>query len=108
MRKEFYQEVEGRTYAAPQYGHEIRVKVGEDLQEQKTVKTVALSKEAMVELGIQEGDMVEVYGAWIQGAKVVLSKDKDITLARLSKDVREALPCAVGQFVGIRKKHEAR
>ena len=105
MKKEFYKEVEGRTYAAPQYGHEIRVKVGEDLQEQKTV---ALSKEAMVELGIQEGDMVEVYGAWIQEAEVVLSKDKDITLARLSKDVREGLPCAVGQFVGIRKKHEAR
>jgi len=104
MRKEFYQEVEGRTYAAPQYGHEIRVKVGEDLQEQKTV---ALGKEAMEELGIQEGDMVEVYGAWIQEAEVVLSKDKDITVVRLSKDVREALPCAVGQFVGIRKKHEA-
>jgi hypothetical protein len=104
MRKEFYQEVEGRTYAAPQYGHEIRVKVGEDLQEQKAV---ALSKEAMVELGIQESDEVEVLGAWIQEAEVVLSKDKDITLARLSKDVREALPCAVGQFVGIRKKHEA-
>jgi hypothetical protein len=104
MRKEFYQHVEGRTYAAPQYGHEIRVKVGEDLQEQKAV---ALSKEAMVELGIQESDAVEVLGAWIQEAEVVLSKDKDITLARLSKDVREALPCAVGQFVGIRKKHEA-
>lgn len=105
MRKEFYQEVEGRTYAAPQYGHEIRVKVGKDLQEQKTV---ALSKEAMEELGIpQEGDMVEVYGAWIQEAEVVLSKDRDITLVQLSKDVREALPCAVGQFVGIRKKHEA-
>lgn len=105
MRKEFYQEVEGRTYAAPQYGHEIRVKVGEDLQEQKTV---ALSKEAMEELGIlREGDMVEVYGAWIREAEVVLSKDRDITVVRLSKDVREALPCAVGQFVGIRKKHEA-
>ena len=103
MRKEFYQEVEGRTYAAPQYGHEIRVKVAEDLKERKTV---ALSKEAMVELGVQEGDRVEVYGAWIQEAKVVLSNDKDITLARLSKDVRQALPCAVGQFVGIRKKHE--
>ena len=48
MRKEFYQEVEGKTYAAPQYGHEIRLKVGEDLQEQKTV---ALSREAMEELG---------------------------------------------------------
>jgi hypothetical protein len=104
MRKEFYQEVKGRTYAAPQYGHEIRVKVAEDLKEPKTV---ALSKEAMVELGVQEGDRVEVYGAWIQEAVVVLSKDKDITLARLSKDVRQALPCAVGHFVGIRKKHEA-
>jgi anaerobic selenocysteine-containing dehydrogenase len=104
MREEFYVNVEGKTYAAPQYGHEIRVKIGEDLEEEKAV---AMSKEAMEELGINAGDLVEVYGAWIQEARAVLSKEKDMTLVRLSKAVREKLPCSIGQHVGIRKKYEA-
>ena len=33
MRKEFCLECEGMTYAAPQYGKEIRVKVGKDVDE---------------------------------------------------------------------------
>ena len=104
MREEFYLKAEGKTYAAPQYGYEIRVKVGEDLTEENAV---AMSKEAMEELSIQEGDTVEVYGAWIQEAKAVLSKEDDMTLVRMSQKVREALPCSPGQYVGIRKKYEA-
>ena len=104
MREEFYLKAEGKTYAAPQYGYEIRVKVGEDLEGENAV---AMNGEAMEELGIQEGDIVEVYGAWIQEAKAVLSKEKDMTLVRLSKAVREKLPCSIGQHVGIRKKYEA-
>ena len=104
MREEFYLKADGQTYAAPQYGYEIRVKVGEDLKEEKAV---AMSKEAMAELGIQEGDIVEIYGAWIQEAKAVLSKEKDMTLVRMSQEIREALPCSADQYVGIRRKYEA-
>ena len=66
-----------------------------------------MSREAMQELGIQEGDIVEIYGAWMQEAKAVLSEEKDMTLVRISQQVREALPCSVGQYVGIRRKYEA-
>jgi len=103
MREEFYLKAEGKTYAAPQYGYEIRVKVGEDLEQEKAV---AMSSEAMEELGIQEGEIVEIYGAWIEEAKAVLSKEKDMTLVRINKQIREALPCSVGQYVGIRSKYE--
>ena len=104
MREEFYLEADGQTYAAPQYGYEIRVKVGADLKEENAV---AMSKEAMEELGIQEGDIVEIYGAWIQEAKAVLSKEKDMTLVQMSQKIREALPCSPDQYVGIRRKYEA-
>jgi hypothetical protein len=103
MREEFYPQVEGRTYAAPQYGQEIRVLVGEDLEQKGAI---ALSKEALEELGIQEGDAVEVYGGWIQKGKTVLSSEKDITLVRMAKEIREALPCEKGQYVGIRKEYK--
>jgi hypothetical protein len=99
MRQEFYAKVEGRTYVAPQYGHEISVRLGEDLDQEGSI---AMSKEAMEELGVREGEMVEIYGAWIQRAKTVLSKEKDITVVRIHRKIRDALPCAIGQTVGIR------
>ncbi len=101
MRDCFYQACEGRTYAAPQYGQEISVNVGEDL-DQKGV--IALSREALEELGIQEGESVEIYGAWMQEAKAVISDEKEMTIVRMNKTIREALPCAIGQCVGIRSK----
>lgn len=103
MRKEFCLECEGMTYAAPQYGKEIRVKVGKDVDEEGVV---TLSKEAIEELEIQEGDLVEIYGAWMKEAKAVLSGEKDIALVRMDKALRAALPCAIGQCIGIRKKYE--
>jgi len=103
MRKEFYQMCEGRTYAAPQYGKEIRVKVGEDLDQKGAV---SISREGMEELGIEQGDLVEIYGAWIQEVKAVLSKEKDITVVRMDKAVREALPCIIGEYVGVRSKYK--
>ena len=103
MRKEFCLECEGITYAAPQYGKEIRVKVGKDVDEEGAV---TLSKEAIEELEIQEGDLVEIYGAWMKEAKVVLSDEKDIELVGMDKALRVALPCVIGQCVGIRKKYE--
>jgi hypothetical protein len=102
MREEFYKTVEGRTYAAPQYGPEISVHVGEDLDQDGAV---AMSREAMEELGIGEGEMVEIYGAWMQQAKAVLAKGKDITLVKMSRKIREALPGKIGQTVSIRKKY---
>jgi anaerobic selenocysteine-containing dehydrogenase len=100
MRQEFYPEIEGRTYVAPQYGHEITVRVGDDLDQ---AGCIAMSREAMEELGVRDGDYVEIYGAWMQRAKAVLSKEKDITVVRIHRRIREALPCAIGQHVGIRK-----
>ena len=102
MREEFYQKVEGKTYAVPQYGHEIKVKIVGDLDQKDSV---AMNKEAMEELGIMEGDTVEIYGAWIKEAKAVVSIEDDITFIKMSKAVREALPCDIGQYVGIRKKY---
>ncbi len=101
MRECFYQECEGRTYVAPQYGHEIRVRVGEDLDRKNAV---AISKEAMEELGIQEGDVVEICGAWMQQGETVLSSEEEITVVRMDKTIRQALPCARGQYIGIRAK----
>jgi len=99
MRQEFYTKVEGRTYVAPQYGQEIRVRIGEDLDQEGSI---AMSKEAMEELGVREGEVVEIYGAWMQPANAVLSKENDITVVRIHKKIREALPCDIGQAVGIR------
>ncbi len=102
MREEFYKKVPDRTYAVQQYGHEIRVRVGEDLD---TTGAIAMSKEAMEELGIKEGNLVDIYGAWMQTAKAVTSNEKDITLVKMNRDIREALPCSINQCVGIRKKY---
>jgi hypothetical protein len=48
------------------------------------------------------GEKVEICGAWIQRAKTVLSQEKDITVVRIYRKIREALPCAIGQTVGTR------
>jgi hypothetical protein len=105
MRDVFYKKVEGRTYVAPQYGKEVLLKVGADIE---TEGSVAMSREAMEELEISENDIVEIYGAWMQRAKAILSKERDITLMRMDKKVREALPVAVGQTIGVRKEHQAK
>lgn len=102
MRDVFYRKVEGRTYAAPQYGKEILLKVGADIEADGSV---AMSKEALEELEISENDIVEIYGAWMQKAKAILSKEKDITMIRMDKKIREALPVAIGQTVGVREKY---
>ena len=59
MRDVFYRKVEGRTYVAPQFGKEILLKVGADIE---TEGSVTMSKEAMEELEISENDIVEIYG----------------------------------------------
>lgn len=102
MRDVFYRKVEGMTYVAPQYGKEILLKVGADIEADGSV---AMSKEAMEELEISENDIVEIYGAWMQKGKAILSKEKDITIIRMDKKIREALPVAIGQTVGVRKKY---
>lgn len=76
------------------------MRVGDDLDQDGAI---AMSREAMEELGVREGDDVEIYGAWMQRAKTVLFNEKDITVVRMHRKLREALPCAVGQTVGIRK-----
>lgn len=105
MRDVFYKNVEGRTYVAPQYGKEILLKVGTDIESKGFV---AMSKEAMEELEISENDIVEIYGAWMQKAKAIFSQEKDITLVRMDKKIREALPVALGQTVGVRKEYQAK
>jgi len=102
MRDVFYKKVEGRTYAAPQYGKEIFLNVGPDIE---TEGSAAMSKEAMEELKISENDIVEIYGAWMQKAKVILSQEKDINSIRMEKKIREALPVAIGQTIAVRKEY---
>ncbi len=63
MRDAFYRKVEGRTYAAPQYGGEITLTVGDDIEGSGVA---AMTGEAMAELGISEGETVEIIGAWTQ------------------------------------------
>lgn len=98
----FQKEVEGRTYSAPQYGKEITLKVGKDIKEKGSV---SISKEAMDELGIKEGDLVEIIGAWSQEAKVITSISKEKNIIELDENIREALPVDVGQEVSIREKY---
>jgi len=102
MRDAFYKKVEGRTYAAPQYGQEITLKVSEDIKENGVA---AISTEAMVALGVSEGEIIEIIGAWTQKAKVVPLKGGDITTIRLAKRIRTALPVDIGQEVGVRKEY---
>ena len=103
MKDVFYRKVEGRAYAAPQFGKEILLKVGADIE---TKGSVAMSKEAMEELEITENDVVEIYGAWMQQGKAILSQEKDIALIRMDKKIREALPVAIGQTIGVRKEYQ--
>ena len=102
MRDAFYKRVEGRTYAAPQYGKEITLRVGDDIEGDGVA---AISREAMAELGVSEGEIIEIIGAWTQKAKVVLSKGGDITTIRMDKRTRTALPVDIGQEVGGRKEY---
>ena len=102
MRHEFYKKVEDKTYAAPQYGKEIILKVREDIGGNGIA---AISKEAMVELGVSEGEIIEIIGAWTQKAKVVLLKEGDITAIRMDRRIRTALPVDTGQEVGVRREY---
>ena len=102
MRDAFYKKVEGRTYTAPQYGNEIIITVGEDIEENGVA---AISKEAMVELGVSEGEIIEIIGAWTKKAKVVLLKGGGITTIRMDKRIRTALPVDMGQEAGVRKEY---
>ena len=65
----------------------------------------AMSKEAMVELGVSEGEIIEIIGAWTQKAKVVLLKEGDVTTIRMDRRIRTALPVDIGQEVGVRKEY---
>ena len=103
MRDEFYRKVEGRTYAAPQYGKEITLTVGDDIEGSGVA---AMTGEAMAELVILEGETVEIIGAWTQKAKaVLLSGGGDITALRMDKKTRIALPVDADQEVGVRKEY---
>ncbi len=102
MRDAFYKKIEGRTYAAPQYGKEITLTVGEDIEGNGVA---AITEEAMTELGVSEGETVEIIGAWTQKAKVILLKEGDITIIRMDEKIRIALPVDIGQEVGVRKEY---
>ena len=103
MRDAFYRKVEGRTYAAPQYGKEIILTVGEDIEGNGVA---AMTEEAMTELGVSEGETVEIIGAWTRKAKAVLLRGSgNITALRMDKKTRTALPVDISQEVGIRKEY---
>ena len=102
MSEAFYKKVEGRTYAAPQYGKEITLRVGEDIEGDGVA---GISKEALVELGVAEGETIEIIGAWTQKAKAVLLRDGDITTIRMDKRTRAALPVDIEQEVGVRGEY---
>ena len=102
MSEAFYKKVEGRTYAAPQYGKEITLRVGEDIEGDGVA---SISKEAMVELGVAEGETIEIIGAWTQKARAVLLKGGDITSIRVDKGTRTALPVDIKQEVGVRGEY---
>jgi len=102
MRDVFYRKVEGRIYAAPQYGKEITLKVGEDMEGDAVA---AISEEAMVELGVSEGETIDVIGAWTQKAKATILREGETTTIRMDERTRKALPVAVGQEVGVRKEY---
>jgi hypothetical protein len=103
MHDVFYKKVEGRTYAAPQYGKEITLTVGEDIEGSGVA---AMSGEAMAELEVSEGKTVEIIGAWTKKAKAVLLREGgDITALRMDKKTRAGLPVDMGQEVGVRKEY---
>ena len=100
----FYKKVEGRTYAAPQYGKEITLIVGQDIEGEGVA---AISKEAMAELDISEGKPIEIVGAWTQKAEAVLLSEGDMTTIRIDSKTRTALPVDIGQEVGVRKEYRS-
>lgn len=102
MSDVFYRRVEGKTYAAPQYGKEITLEVGEDIEGNGVA---AISKEAMTELGVSEMETIEIIGAWAQKAKAIILKEGDITTIRIDERTRKTLPVAIGQEVGVRKEY---
>ncbi len=102
MSNVFYRQVEGKTYAAPQYGKEIILKVGEDLEGNGVA---AISKEAMAELEVSELETIEIIGAWTQKAKAIMRREGDVTTIRIDERTRKSLPVAIGQEVGVRKKY---
>ena len=102
MSDAFYKKVEGRTYAAPQYGKEITLRVGEDIEGDGVA---GISREAKVELGVSEGEIIEIIGAWTQKARVVLLRGGDITTIRMDEGTRTDLPVDIGQEVGVRKEY---
>lgn len=98
----FYKQVEGRTYAAPQYGKEITLEVGEDIERNGVA---AISKEAMAELGISEMERIEIIGAWTRKVKAIVLIEGDINTIRIDERTRKSLPVAIGQEVGVRKEY---
>ena len=100
----FYKKVEGRTYAAPQYGKEITLIVGQDIEGKGVA---AISKEAMAELGVSEGETIEIVGAWTQKAEAVLLGEGDMTTIRIDSKTRTVLPVDIGQEVGVRKEYRS-
>jgi len=98
----FYKQVEGKTYAAPQYGKEITLEVGEDIEGNGVA---AISKEAMAELGISEMERIEIIGAWTQKVKAIVLSEGDMTTIRIDERTRKSLPVAIGQEVGVRKEY---
>lgn len=105
MHDVFYNKVEGRTYAAPQYGTEITLTVGEDIGGSGVA---AISREAMAELEVSQGETVEIIGAWTQKATVVLLKEgESITTLHMDRRTRKALTVDVGREVGVRKEYHS-
>ena len=102
MRDVFYKNLEEQTYAAPQYGKEITLKIGEDIERNGVA---AISEEAMVELEVSEGETIEIVGAWTQKAKVTMLTGGEMIAIRIAERTRKALPVAIGQEVGVRKEY---
>lgn len=102
MSDVFYKQVVGKIYAAPQYGKEITLKVGEDIEGNGVA---AISEEAMAELGISEMETIEIIGAWTQQAKAIMLREGDMAAIRIDERIRKSLPVAIGQEVGVRKKY---
>jgi hypothetical protein len=100
MHDVFNRKVDGRTYAAPLYGKEITLTVGEDMEGDAVA---SISEEAMIELGVSEGGTIEIIGAWSQKAKATILREGEITTIRIDERTRKALPVSAGQKVGVRK-----
>jgi len=93
MNKSFYKKVEGRTYAAPQYGKGIILCVGNDID---CTGGAEISKEAMAELEVEKGAAIEIIGAWTQTVRLLILDSKAVNTICLNKETRLALPVAIG------------